>query len=208
MKNETEVFNLFLDEESIYLYQHEPIRQGNFVYACNNHVMARVFANITEGEYWKVQYPDLSIAFIDTVNKRVLTRKFIKDSMSKAPLVDETMETDELLPCEVCKGRGQVTWTFEDYEKKDDCPACNGSGYSIEHKRVPTGNKIPDPEFKIKIENKTFRLELVKVLFTAMELAGVNKVTMHYNNSTCNEQSIFNLTPYIDVVIMPIKDEN
>lgn len=200
MKNEKEIFELYVDLQSV---MNAPFIQDGFVYATNGQVLIRTAKSETNGTYAHSQTPKCSSVFIYTNKELVITARELEKLLSEVEQEEETRKVGEDIECRECKGTGEVTWEYERWTKEDECPVCDGSGYSSQAKYVPTGKMIPNMYAPIHIGDKTFKSQYVITLLKTMNLMGVSSVVMKYNEGEPYEQVVFNFNINTDVLIMP-----
>jgi hypothetical protein len=80
----------------------------------------------------------------------------------------------------------------------------SSSGYSSREKEEPTGKMIFDRHASVRLGDRTFASGYLQTIVKTMELLGIHKVVMKYNENRPAEQAIFNLNPQMDVLLMPI----
>jgi len=91
----------------------------------------------------------------------------LSDVVSKIDLIDEVEMIGNDVDCLSCDGHGEVTWEFDGHEKEDDCPVCDGSGFSSEEKERITGNKVINNDAAIQVCYIKFRAKQIIRLLEA-----------------------------------------
>lgn len=203
MENESKIFDMYVGCDKIRPVFNTPFAQGEYVYASDGHILIRVMRCATNGSYNHSDKPGCSILFIETREELPITIQQLEKLISGVEKVEETKTVGEDIECKECEGFGVVEWEYEEWTKDFDCPACDGSGYSSESKKVPTGRMIPDPYAVIKLGCKTFMAEYIHTIAKTLEFLGINEIKMRYNSVSPHEQVVFNFSKEIDVLLMP-----
>lgn len=120
----------------------------------------------------------------------------IKIELAKYPV---EMVYDEL-DCDECNGSGSVTWTYNEYEKDDDCPLCEGHGYF----RHPTDKTQINEDSLFKIGVAVYRVGVIEKLIQVAELAGYDSI--YLVNQGEKDAAIFEIGE-IEMLIMPMQTE-
>lgn len=203
MKNEKQLFDMYVDADGYRPALEVPFVQNGYVYASDGRILIRVRESAAIGDYPHSQSPGCSLLFMETRKEKTITIGQLETLLSKVEKVEETKKVGENIKCEECKGSGDVTWQYEHWEKKDFCPVCDGDGYTSKTKEVPTGRMIPDPYAAIKLGNKTFQSCYIQTIVETMKLLEIHKIVMQYNGNSPLEQAVFNFNADIDVLLMP-----
>jgi hypothetical protein len=206
MKNESDIFKLYYAPDNVRLVLTSPFVQDGHVIASDGHILIRVSQSATED----MTYPQAKsiktdhLFAIEMPNEESITIERLEEMLSTIEQVEETVMIDSRFKCTECDGNGDVTWYYEHWTRRDDCPVCDGSGYLGKKEYKPTGRKIPDDKAEIQLGNKAFSAKYIKVIADTMKLLGVSQLTMRYSKSGVFKQAIFNLTPDVDVLLMPL----
>ena len=203
MKNEKQVFELYVSNDKLRPVMNAPFIQNGCVCATNGHALIRVAKSETKEEYAHSAKPNCNAVFLKTKKEEVITFKRLEELLAEVEQVEETKQVGKSIECEECEGTGEVSWEYKRWTENDECPVCDGSGYSSEVKHIPTGKMIPNPQEAILLGDKTFRAGYVSVLAKTMELMEIYSVVMKYNEKKPYEQAVFNFNINTDVLLMP-----
>jgi hypothetical protein len=203
MKNEKEVLEMYTDEDHLRPVFKTPFAQNGYVYATDGKILIRVPESAVGEAYPHAEKPNASAVFIDTGKEASVTIRQLKKMLAKVKPIEEVHTVGKDVECEECRGFWEVTWSYERWEKDFECPVCNGSGYSSRKEEAPTGKMILDKLAPVRLVDRLFRAGYLQTIVKTMELLGIHKVVMKYNENRDAEQAIFNLNPQVDVVLMP-----
>lgn len=145
----------------------EPFKSGNTIFATDAHSLIYTSAENYDGFFVENdKTPNCSKLLVEPN----CNYKIPITDLSEFKTVDEFVEIGENKKCKICSGYGEVEWSFDQYTKVYDCPACEGSGYSSKKKIVPTGNKKFGIAY-VKIKDVPFLIFEINRLFeTAKKL--------------------------------------
>lgn len=156
-----DVFLSFVSQDITYLTK--PFKKGNTIFATDAHSL--IYTSVENYDGFFVENdktPDCSKFLVEpNCNYNIP----ITD-LSKFKTEDEFYEVGENIKCKLCDGYGEVEWECGEYTKDDECPACDGSGYSSKTQKVPTGNKTFGIAY-VKIKDVAFRIFEINRLFEA-----------------------------------------
>ena len=203
MKNEKEIFDLFVDANNMRPFFTAPFSQNGYVCASDGIALIRVDNRVIEGEYPLYEKTDCSRFFVETKKEVEITVQQLEKLLSEVELIEEFVEEGADIECEECEGSGEVVWEYKRWEHEDDCPLCDGSGYISRKRSVPTGKKIPDMSAKICLGDKKLKAHYIDTLVKTMELTGMRSVIMKYNEGKPYEQALFAFNGNVDVLLMP-----
>ena len=182
ISNEKKLFELFCDDDTcIDEYQEPFLRLGhNEVWAANRYMAVAVKAELVSEKYRKKKIKDLSLG---TPCNMTVTLNAIKDALTKLPMIEEEEIEEE--ECTECDGWGKVECEYYDshgsfHEVKADCPICDGTGY-VDGTPKKTGEKVVDFCTPIKLDGAYFKGRLFDILAQAMELIGLERLTMTHH---------------------------
>jgi len=207
LKNETKVFELFIDKKHMREEFRTPIAQGNFVFATDSYSLIKVSRHCVSGNYPRLDEPDITNNFIPTDTEIAVKICELEDLLSSVEMVEEVETTGNFVNCNECDGDGTVEWEYKAWTNDFDCPVCNGSGYSQKPRERKTGRMIPDYYCKVRLGNKYIQAKKIKILIDMMELLGIYTVMMRYNKNLPNQQYFFYFDINTEVLMMPIAQE-
>lgn len=135
-----------------------------------------------------------------------LSLEEIKVALSRVPLVDEFTETDNTQGCKECGGDGSVEWVYSTYTKDDDCPACDGAGYTGVVVRKPTGRQVLNDTSLIRIGVCYFAAPKLLELVDVADL--MNTEYLHLVLQTDYNRATLFLIGDVEVLIMPVYNDD
>ena len=184
MKNQEKIFALFVGKEPLRPELHVAFRDGDYVFASDNHAIVRVAVSEVDnlGLYEGINVPSRHLFDKKDNCCEQVTLARMKKALKELPAYRD---------CPECGGRGAVDFVYEDqegngYSLTHDCPVCEGRGH-IMRKHV------------VKIGKHFFTMqELVRLRETAT-LLGQSKVTQVYESEGIN---IFRVTDTVYIGMM------
>lgn len=185
-----------------------PYVKDGYICATDTYALVRVgkeyipsveFSEI-EGYGIKWNEPDTEIG---------LSKSLIKSVIDRLPIVDEYEMVDEEIICPECNGKGNVEWEYEDrngnmHYDNFVCPVCDGFTVVDECRKVPTGKKIIDEDYNIKICDSYIKARNLLKLFNAMEICDIEEISIV---NFADNSIMFNMYENIDVMIATIHDD-
>lgn len=152
-----------------------------------------------EGYNMKWNKPDIEIA---------LSKRLIRLAIDNLPLIDEYKTEEQEITCPECDGIGTVEYEYEDrngdmHYYDLDCPACDGLGVVDEFIKIPTGKKIIDEDYNVKICDSYIKSRNLLKLFNAMEICGIEEISIVNFADYC---IMFNMCENIDVLIGTVRN--
>jgi hypothetical protein len=204
MKNEKELLDMYVSPDNVYPVLCAPFAQDEYVYASDAHACLRVRESAVENQYPASKTPCCSRIFIATNRETIVTMQQLEKLLAGVKRVEETRVVNERIECEECGGSGKVCWGYGDWERKFDCPACDGEGYVEREDLIPTGKMLLDEFTPVKLGDRIFASGYIQTIMKTMELLEVHAVTMRYNEHAEKEQVVFNFSPDVDVLLMPV----
>lgn len=190
ISNEKELFELFCNNDEhidecqvpfIDLYRNE-------VWATNKYIAVAVKAELVSEKY---QMRKISLPTLGTPCNIIVTLKAIKDALANLQMVQD--EEIEDIECDECNGRGEVEFEYHDNQGLPhvvmaDCPICFGTGY-IDSTPKKTGKMSVAFGMPIKLGDAYFKGYRLNTLAQAMELIGLERLTMTHHGGDCIEKS-------------------
>lgn len=112
---------------------------------------------------------------------KVLTLAAIDKALELCPQCDEQVKAEDPIPCAECNGEGTVKWTYKGnnfrlYEMEDECPVCDGRGFSRGALFVKTGRNVPVDGSTVHMGGGLYLGTTMQRLRDAMSLLGVDSV--------------------------------
>lgn len=182
ISNEQKLFELFCDDDTCIDEYQEPFldQYHNEVWTANKYMAVAVKAELVSEKYRMRKIKD---PILGTPCNTIVTLTAIKDALSKLPMVED--EEIEDVECEECDGSGKVECEYHDnqgstHEVVADCPICFGTGY-VDGTPKKTGEMAVDFYTPIKLGDAYFMGYRLNVLSQAMELIGLERLTMTHH---------------------------
>jgi hypothetical protein len=203
MENEKEIISVFLDKNSERDLYREPFKKGEWICATCGPALIAIDKNRCEGTYKVLDTPDVKqYLLMETNRQETLLLTELEKMMNTAERIEETVTFGENIKCTECNGSGEVEWDYKDFSRYFDCPVCNGSGYTSVSSKKKTGRIIPDPEFKIKLGNRLFRLAVLEKLVKTMQLMHSDSCIYKYSEESKPEAVLFQIDKDVTVVLV------
>lgn len=125
----------------------------------------------------------------DGASKNVKLSEFV-DVLKRLPRIDEYVEGDEeTILCANCNGDGSVE--FEHYDIYgmrhtiyEDCPCCDGTGYSQLPSKVKSGRTLIDNKFYLEIDGKFYSACFIEKIVNSLLKSGVEETTLYQGENT------------------------
>lgn len=184
-----------------------PYVKDGYICATDRYALVRVgkeyipSAEFSEIEGYGIKWnePDTEIG---------LSKSLIKSVIDRLPIVDEYEMVDEEIICPECNGEGNVEWEYEDrngnmHYDNFVCPVCDGFTVVDECRKVPTGKKIIDEDYNIKIRDSYIKARNLLKLFNAMEICGIEKISIV---NFADHSITFHICKNIDVMVSTVRD--
>jgi hypothetical protein len=204
MKNEKTLLDMYVSPDDVHPVLRAPFAQYENVYASDAHACIRVRKSVVENQYPASKTPNCSCIFIDTNREKTVTMQQLEKLLAGVERVEETRVVNERIECEECGGSGKVCWEYGEWERKFDCPKCNGEGYVEREDLIPTGKMLLDKFTPVKLGDRMFASGHIQTIMKTMELLEIHAVAMRYNEHAEKEQVVFNFSPDVDVLLMPV----
>src|SRR5690606_29369249 len=117
-----------------------PFKIKDKVYSTDAHILA-IVDEFYVGEKYNAGPEKLCSNVLNVIPKEVnqnlvLSVADVKEALDRAPLEDDYDWIGEDIECSLCRGEGLVEWEFDGHYKEDDCPVCDGSGYSSTQRKL------------------------------------------------------------------------
>jgi hypothetical protein len=204
MENEKEIISVFLDKNSERDLYGEPFKNDERICATCGTALIAIDKNRCEGNYKVLETPDIKkYLLMETNRQETLLLPELEQMMNTAERIEETVTSGENIKCTECDGSGEVEWDYKDFSEYFDCPVCKGSGYTSVSRKKKTGRTIPDPEFKIKLGNRLFRLAVLEKLIKTMQLMHSDSCIYKYSEESLPEAALFQIDKDVTVVLSP-----
>lgn len=204
------VLQLFLDEDCPDPRLSQPFEQNGYIFACEQHFLVKIPAIYLPGVYSPKDTSRINISGItaEPNYERHITVSSLRSKLNhpSIPTVDVFTYQGKDKKCKECHD-GQVEWSYTDWSGRThssffDCPICDGTGYTSRRKRVPTGEKIKDPDARIRFKpGVKFKHKFLNALLKTMELLDIKECI--WTTQAPNSINIFRLEDII-VMIMPV----
>lgn len=107
----------------------------------------------------------------------------VKDAISRVPVIDEYDEIEKEEDCPECDGTGRVEWEYDSglsgiVRKYFECPDCKGLGMTIIHRRVATGQRGYDKYSYVSLLDFNVAPEAIVKLGWLMETLGIEEAVL------------------------------
>lgn len=195
------ILSMYIDKDFQKEVLRTPIVQGKHVYASEGHIMIRVSKTLVEADYPAADKPDCAIFFRKKSNYNItVSASFLAEKIKESTvLIPETYQ-QERVECKECDGEGLVEWEYKHWVREEDCPVCDGTGYT-EGGAMPTGRMIPDTSVGVSLGSATFQRKYLQVLLDTLELLGEEEFTI--TRSCPDKENTFVLNDNVRVLLMP-----
>lgn len=134
-----------------------------------------------------------------------ISLKELKEAIKKVPMIDELEYED--IECQCCDEEGEVEFAFShggrEYHHDYECPICDGSGFELEAKEVPTGNMIMDPDCKIQFGPCEINHRFVARLVAVAEYEELDSVSLVSDIRHAGSPCLFKVGK-TKVLVMPV----
>lgn len=208
-----QLLELFVCRDSEYFKFRDKIKapyaKDGYICATDTYSLIRVGKEyIPSAEFKEIEGYNIKWNKPDT--EIVLSRRLIKLAIDNLPLIDEYKTEEQEIACPECEGRGNVEWEYEDrngnmHYDNFVCPVCDGFTVVDECKKVPTGKKIIDEDYNIKIRDSYIKGRNLLKLFNAMEICDIEEISIV---NFADYSIMFNMCENIDVMIATIRDDD
>ena len=210
IKNENEIFGLFVEEENGLRYNLKtPFVDKNDgrVWATDGHVLIMVNSECVSGKY---ETRDLGskIPVREYNCDEALLVSDLQDAIKRCPQEPEMKIKYNVVQCPECNGSGEVDVEYyadsdgKYYMISGTCPICDGEGTIEEEEREPTGNMIPKDDSLIKFGEGYFRWQIINSIIEACEISKIEKIRLV--RTSISELSLIELSKDIHIAIMPM----
>lgn len=197
-----ELFKMFCGCDEIRPAMLLPFEFNGKIYATDTHKLIRCDKSFCEFELTNTHKPLNTESAIPTINcNRIIKTKLEDFDIFKTE--DEFKENGKDIKCIECDGDGEVEWEYEHHTKTDDCPVCDGSGFSSRTKLVPNGKKTFPKYAYVTIDGVFFNINILKSIFEAQKMIGDEIISL--NIVTKNKPALFKIGNY-DFLAMPVSN--
>lgn len=197
-----ELFKMFCGNDGIRPVMLLPFEWDGKIYGTDAHKLIRCDKTFLEFELTNSYKPINAEACIPKINcNRIVANKLEDFDVFKTE--DELIKNGEDIECSECDGEGEVEWEYRHHSKMDDCPVCNGSGFSSESRLVPTGKKTFPQYAYLTIDGVFFNINIFKSIFEAQKIIGEEIISL--NKVETYKPAFFRIGNY-EFVIMPINN--
>lgn len=189
MKNQNQIFDLFISPDENRADLRKPFRQGNYIFASDGHVIIRVAITAVDNpEQYGLAKVDAMPLFYHSDNCNFNYTKARMDKALKKVPVD--------MDCPECSGCGDVTYKYfsrqgDTFKHDFHCPVCGGEG------------TIDTSDYYItQIGTAFFKMHILEVLRDTARLMGLTSITKVHDSKTII--NIFYFSPDVLVGAMPM----
>lgn len=210
IKNENEIFSLFVEDENGLRYKLKTPFVDKYdgrVWATDGHNLIMVNPECVSGKY-ETRDMGGKIPVRDYNCDESLLVSDLQDAIKRCPQEPEMKIKYNVARCPECNGSGEVDVEYyadsdgKYYTISGTCPICDGEGTIEEEEREPTGNMIPKEDILIKFGEGYFKWRLINTIIEACEKLKIEKIRLvRTSTSTLN---IVELSKDIHIAIMPM----
>jgi len=134
--------------------------------------------------------------------EKVIPIDEIKKGIAKCPTEDGFDWVGEDVECKECKGEGTVVWEYNNHEKEDDCPVCDGDGLSRKKKQVPNGKKYIPNYALIKMEQCFISANIFETIVKSCEALNATSITL-ISQTGSGKGNLFKIGD-VSLLVMPV----
>ena len=195
-----EIFKMFCGNDEIRPAMLLPFNYKGKVCATDAHILIRCNESDCEFELDNPHKPlNTEAAFPSFDSERIVLNKL--SDFDKFKIEDELVKQGKDIDCNECDGDGEVEWEYRHYNRTDECPVCNGSGFSSESRLIPNGKKTFNKYAYVSIDGVYFNVNLLVKIFEVHELLGGELISLNIVQK--NKPAAFRLGIY-EFLIMPV----
>ena len=214
IKNEKEIFDLFVEEEDsmrdVLKTPFIPEHDGR-VWASDSYILIMVNPDCVLGKYEMIKDFGRDLPVREYNCNKPLLVSDLQDALKRCPQEPEMkIKSVEVVECPECKGTGVVTAAYEaDYDNHlydidVDCPICDGEGTIEKEELEPTGNMIPKEGSLIKLGKSYFKWYYIDTIIETCKILKIEKIKLVRTSTTW--MNIFELSSDIHICLMPMFD--
>jgi hypothetical protein len=198
-----ELFKIFCGDDEIRPAMLLPFEWSGKIYATDGHKLIRCDKSFIEFELTNPHKPLNCEAVMPKENcNRIVKTKFEDFDIFKTE--DELVKSGKDIKCIECNGEGEVEWEYKYNTKMDECPECDGSGFSSESRLVPNGKKTFGILAYLTVDGVFFNINIFKSIFEAQKIIGDEIISLNICSKT--KPALFKIGNY-EFVIMPIANK-
>lgn len=191
----------------------KPFVIGDNVFTTDAHCMVWFDKNIipTFSEYDVYEEKKIGGVIPTEINiEKVIPVDEIKAGLAKCPTEDGFDWVGKDVECKECEGEGTVVWEYNNHEKEDDCPVCDGDGLSRKKRQVPNGKKNIPNYALIKLEQCFISANIFETIVKACEALNATSITLvsQLGSGKGNLFKIGNVSLLVMPVLPPDSFEN
>lgn len=211
IKNEKELFDIFIEYWELRPKLNKPFFHArlNRVCASDGHIAILVNPDILRKRYNSEELRD-SLLTDEPNMDCYITVEDLEKAIEELPRQKALVEVEK--KCPECGGKGYVECEYhadyddEDYYLQTDCPICDGEGVITEEEEKEDGPMIVVPYSSLVFVDARIRFDLIEKLCKACKFLGISDV--HIIRIDASAENIFELSPDIHIVIMPMLGGN
>ena len=211
IKNEKEIFDLFVDDEDsmrdVLKTPFIPEHDGR-VWASDAYIMIMVNPDCVLGKYETKDFGRNLPVREYNCNKPLLVSD-LQDALKRCPQETEMkIKSVEVVECPECDGAGEVLAEYTaDYDGRDydvvcTCPICEGEGTIEKEELEPTGNMIPKEGSLIKLGKGYFKWYYIDTIIETCKILKIEKIKLVRTDTKW--MNIFELSSDIHICLMPM----
>jgi hypothetical protein len=200
-----QVFTLFCSKDEMRPLFLKPFVLGDKTYATDGYTLVRCDSGRIDFEFENNEKPkDVSSAIPDANTSEIINL----DNIDWVGLMkeDEIIKVGEELVCGHCGGDGEceddLSYKSKSYFFKYNCPVCDGSGYEVEKRKVPSGNKTFKDFDMIRLRGVLFYATKFYRLKQVKDLVGGEVELIYYPDGKSKYTVLFRIG-FLEILIMP-----
>lgn len=210
IKNEKEIFGLFVEDENGLRYKLKTPFVDKYdgrVWATDGHNLIMVNPECVSGKY-ETRDMGGKIPVRDYNCDESLLVSDLQDAIKRCPQEPEMKIKYNVARCPECNGSGEVDVEYyadsdgKYYTISGTCPICDGEGTIEEEEREPTGNMIPKEDILIKFGEGYFKWRLINSIIKACEKLKIEEIRLV--RTSISTLSIVEVSKDIHIAIMPM----
>lgn len=210
IKNEKEIFDLFVDDEDsmrdVLKTPFIPEHDGR-VWATDGYVLIMVNPDCVLGKYETIDFGRNLPVREYNCDKSLLVSD-LQDALRRCPQEPEIkIKSVEVVECPECDGTGEVLAEYtadydgRDYDVSCTCPICEGEGTIEKEELEPTGNMIPKEGSLIKLYKSYFKWYYIDTIIETCKILKIEKIKLV--RTDYSRLNIIELSRDIHIGMMP-----